>query len=131
MTPPWPPLDSTRPMAETSTQNENSTSRIDAIFKEIKAFEELASKHRDYGANDSEPDGVFQRLLDAAVHGKGPAVPRTGEGWDLYAHSMDCTVAANDLHDQALKIVRLIEDCPIREISQLKSRLRDYCWRLY
>jgi hypothetical protein len=118
-------------MVETKPQNDTQKSRIDAIFAEIKAFEELCSKHRDYGARDSEPDGVFQRLVDAAVQGKGPAVPRTGEGWDLYAHSMDCAVPAEEMHDQALKVVRLIEECPIRELTQLKSRLRDYCWRLY
>lgn len=118
-------------MTETPAQHDTNTTRIANIFAEIRAFEALCSKHRDYGARDSEPDGVFQRLLDRAVHGKGPSVPRTGEGWDLYAHSMDCTVPAEEMHDQALKVVRLIEDCPIRELEQLKTRLRDYCWRLY
>lgn len=108
-----------------------STPLIDKIFAEIKGFEELMRTYRDYGAADSEPDGVFQRLLDSAIAGNGPAIPRTGTGWDLYASQMDCEPAAHALHDHALKIVQLIESCPIREMPILKSRLKDYCWRLY
>lgn len=105
--------------------------KIDEVFAEIKAFEALQSKYQKFGANDTEPDGVFQRLVDNAIKGKGPAIPRTGEGWDLYANSMDCTEAAAALHDQALKVVRAIEACPIRELGRLKEKLEDYCWRLY
>ena len=118
-------------MSETTTENNVQQPRIQEIINEIKNFEQVQSKYKSFGAYDTEPDGVFQRLLDRAVKGEGPAIPRTGEGWDLYASSMDCTEAAQALHDQALKIVRLIEDCPIRELDHLKSRLRDYCWRLY
>ena len=104
---------------------------VDQIFNEIKQFEKLQSTYRDYGARDTEPDGVFQRVLDRAINGEGPAIPRTGQGWDLYTQSMDCEPAAHALHDQALKIVQLIESCPIRELVTLKGRLHDYCWRIY
>lgn len=104
---------------------------INNIFHEIKQFEKLQSKFKEYGAYDTEPDGVFQRLLDRAINGDGPAIPRTGEGWELYSFSMDCEVPAKELHDQALKIVQLIESCPIREIANLKRRLNDYCWRIH
>lgn len=115
----------------TATDRTKSTPLIDKIFDEIKEFEKLMRKYSDYGAADSEPDGVFQRLLDSAIAGNGPAIPRTGEGWDLFASQMDCEPAAHAMHDHALKIVQLIESCPIREMPILKSRLKDYCWRLY
>ena len=104
---------------------------VDTVFEEIKKFEETQRKYKEYGAGDSEPDGVFQRVLDAAIKGSGPAIPRTGNGWDLYDHSMDCSEAANALHDQALAVVRAIENCPIRDLGQLRERLKKYCWRLY
>lgn len=104
---------------------------INEIFHEIKQFEKLQSKFRDYGANDTEPDGVFQNLLDKAINGHGPAIPRTGAGWDLYDSSMDCEAPARELHDQALKIVQMIESCPIRELAALKQRLNQYCWRIH
>jgi hypothetical protein len=104
---------------------------VDQIFQEIKQFEALQVVYREYGARDTEPDGVFQRLLDKAVEGASPAVPSTGRGWDLYSQSMDCEKAAHALHDQACKIIQLIESCPIRTLSELKKRLNDYCWRVY
>lgn len=113
------------------TQTITQPALVEQIFAEIKQFGAVQATYRDYGAYDSEPDGVFQRLLDRAVKGEGPAVPRTGQGWDLYSHSMDCEKAAHALHDQALKIVQLIESCPIRDLGALKGRLRDYCWRVH
>lgn len=104
---------------------------VNEIFDEIGSFEKLQIKYKNYGAYDTEPDGVFQRLIDRAIKGEGPSVPRTGDAWELYAGSMDCTEAANALHDQALKIVQMIESCPIRDISLLRGRLQDYCWRIY
>lgn len=104
---------------------------IEQIFREIKKFEELCSELRDYGARDSEPDGVFQRLVNAASLGEQPAIPRSGRGWELYTQSMDCEPAAERMHDQALKVVRLIEACTIKDLDQLRGRIKDYCWRLY
>lgn len=104
---------------------------VDQIFAEIKKFEELCRSLSEYGARDSEPDGVFQRLIDAASKGKKPNVPRDGRGWDLFTHSMDCSPAADQMHDQALKVVRLIEQCPVRDVESLRQRIESYCWRIY
>ena len=104
---------------------------LEAIKAWVKEFEKTQSKYREYGANDTEPDAVFQALLDAAVHGKAPNVPRTGSGWELYASSMDCTEAAQALHDAALVVVQNIEATPIRDIELVKEYLRSVCWRIY
>lgn len=104
---------------------------LEAIKAWIKEFEKTQSKYRKYGANDTEPDGVFQSLIDAAVHGKGPNVPRTGAGWQLYTQSMDCTEAAQALHDAALVVVQNIEATPIRDLATVKEYLRGVCWRIY
>lgn len=104
---------------------------VESVLEEIKAFEATQSKYREYGANDTEPDGIFQRIVDNAVKGKEPSIPRSGHGWELYANSMDCTEAALALHDQALRVVRAIEMCPIRDLDRLQTKLKDYCWRLY
>jgi len=104
---------------------------IDTVLEEIKKFEETQSKYKSYGAYDTESDGVFQRIIDRAVHGKNPDIPRTGDSWELYSTAMDCTEAANALHDQALKVVRAIESCPIRDLARLQTKIKDYCWRIY
>jgi hypothetical protein len=114
-----------------NVSNKKETTLVDEIFVEIKAFEELCSTLRDYGARDTEPDGIFQWLIDAAAKGKKPSVPRDGRGWDLYTQSMDCSPAADKMHDQALKVVRLIEQCPVRDVESLRERIESYCWRIY
>lgn len=104
---------------------------IDQIFEEIKKFESLCSELAEFGARDSEPDGVFQRLVNAASLGEMPAIPRSGLGWELLTRSADCEPAAERMHDQALKVVRLIEACTIKDFDRLRQRIKDYCWRLY
>ena len=104
---------------------------VEAVFEEIKKFETVQNKYKEYGARDSEPDGVFQRVIDAAGRGKEPLIPRTGDAWQLYDNSMNCDEAAAALHDQALQVVRAIEMCPIRDLDRLTEKLKDYCWRLY
>ena len=104
---------------------------LETVSDAIKNFEETQKKYREYGAYDSEPDSIFQRLIDAAVKGKGPAIPRDAAGWELYTSTMDCTEAANALHDHALAVVRAIESCPIRDLETLRAHVHKYCWRLY
>ena len=104
---------------------------LDVIKAGIKEFENTQSKYREFGANDTEPDGVFQGLLDDAIHGKAPHVPRTATTWELYASSMDCSEAAGALHDAALAVVQAIEATPISDLAVVKEYLRGYCWRIY
>lgn len=105
--------------------------KINCVFDEIKKFEATQQKYKQFGAYDTEPDGIFQWVIDQAVKGLKPDVPRTGDKWDLYDTSMDCTEAAQALHDQALKVVTAIEDCPVRDLDLLQAKLKEYCWRLY
>ena len=100
------------------------------IFAEIKAFEKLQEKYKQFGAWDTEPDGIFQKILSDAVKGKNPKLPRTGAQWELYSSSVNCEEAANALHDQALKIVRRIESAQIKDLNEIKRRVSAYCWRL-
>jgi hypothetical protein len=113
------------------TSEKPATTLIDQIFQEIKNFEALCSTLKDYGARDSEPDGVFQRIVNSASMGGQPSIPRSGQGWELLTHSMDCEAAAEKMHDHALKVVRLIETCPVKDFERLRHRIKDYCWRLY
>lgn len=114
-----------------NTSEKETTPAVKNVFNEIKKFEAVQSKYKQFGAYDTEPDGVFQWLIDQAVQGLKPNIPRTGAKWDLYDSSMDCTAAAAALHAQALNVVSAIEACPVRDLDLLRSKLQDYCWRLY
>jgi hypothetical protein len=68
-------------------------------------------------------------LLLNAIDGKAPCPPRTAKAWELLTMSQDCTAAANDLFEAALKTIQLIESCSIRDYAELKDYVQTYCWR--
>lgn len=107
------------------------TTTLETVKKAITAFEKTQADLRDFGAGDSEPDGVWQRLLYNALEGKAPTPPRTGDGWELYTSTMDCSAAATALFEKALTAIQAIESCPIRDIEPLREYLEDYCWRAH
>jgi hypothetical protein len=109
----------------------NTSVLLETIKAGIKEFEKAQTKYREFGAYDTEPDSVFQGLIDDAVHGKAPHVPRTATTWELYTNSMDCSEAAVALHDAALAVVQAIEATPVRDLAVVKEYLRSVCWRIY
>lgn len=108
---------------------------LDQIKAEIKNFEKLQVKWAHTGAQDTEPDGVFQRRLYRAVHGKSVAIPTTVDGWELFSEEegeepIGSEQAAMQLSAQMALIVRLIQSCPLGESEELRKYLNDYCWRV-
>lgn len=122
-------------VSKTKSRAAKTSISISARMKTIKSyiadFEKCRTKHKKYGAGDTEPDTVFQVLIDRASRGMQPEVPRTPSGWELL-HGSDpgCGRAAMALHHAACNVVDAIEACPVREINDLRDLLRDYCWRL-
>ncbi|MGO9110430.1 MAG: hypothetical protein ACLP9L_14500 [Thermoguttaceae bacterium] len=102
-------------------------SRLDEIKAGIQEFEKLQDRYARFGAADTEPSGVFQSLFVRAVRGERPVVPMTGEGWELYTLSMDCSEPAQALAAQAQKVVDLIESCPSGEFHEIQHFLRNHC----
>jgi hypothetical protein len=97
----------------------------------ISGFEKCCKKHKKYGTCDTEPDLVFQILIDRASRGMQPEIPRTPSGWSLlFGHEPGCGRAATALHYAAWQVIEEIETCPVREINLLRDLVRDYCWRL-
>jgi hypothetical protein len=95
----------------------------------IKAFEKTQQKYKQFGAYDTEPDGIFQQLLLHALEGKQPDPPRSGAKWELYAASMNCEEAAEALNSAAIRVIRLIENAPIKHYDEIKRYIDKYCWR--
>ena len=95
----------------------------------VKRFEETQHKYRAFGAEDTEPDGIFQHILWKVANDEDTSIPMSGGGWELYASSMDCTEAADALHLAALGAVQAIFSCSMRESASVRRYLKDYCWR--
>lgn len=107
------------------------TLAVTTLKEAISRFEKVQEKYRSFGAGDTEPDGVFQRIVADAFEGKEPAVPRSGAGWELYDSSMDCTEAASALYTAACAVVDVIETAKIRDYAAMKKFVENYCWRIY
>lgn len=102
---------------------------VDAVKAAIKTFESVQDKYREYGARDTEPDGIFQGIIWDVINDKDASIPMSGDGWELYASSMDCTEAANALHLACLGVVQQIFACRLVARRELRNYLENYCWR--
>jgi hypothetical protein len=96
----------------------------------IAAFEKTQQKYRSFGAIDTEPDRIFQRLLCDAVNGETPWIPRTADAWELYANSMNCDEATAALEKAARAVVDAIEAVPLKSAEPIRKRIKEYCWRM-
>jgi hypothetical protein len=102
---------------------------LEAIKDAVKNFQATQQKYCKYGAYDTEPDSVFQGILWKIIHDKDVNIPQTGDGWELYAASMDCSEAAAALHASCLCVVQAIWACPHKDMREVRKHIEDYCWR--
>jgi len=103
---------------------------IEQVREAVKEFESVQQKYADFGAWDTEPDGVFQVLLKRAFVKGECKVPRSSSAWQLYTSSMDCTEAGEALGDACQRVVDLVVRTPLSERAELKRYLKGYCWRV-
>ena len=101
----------------------------------IKNFETTQTQFSNVGAADTEPDLVFQLLLNAAFNEQNPELPEDGRGWQLYTPEtaeeetlVDAAVTA--LNASANLCVLCITHTTIANRENLRSFLKEYCWRL-
>jgi hypothetical protein len=102
---------------------------LQAVKDAVKHFQATQAKYRDFGAYDTEPDAIFQGILWKVINDEDTSIPMSGAGWELYASSVDCTEAANALHLAALGAVQAIFACRMADRRELRTYLKDYCWR--
>ena len=103
--------------------------KLDELKYEIKNMENLMEMFSDFGAADTEPDGVFQLYLVRFYKGKTTIPER--DGWDLYSSSMKGWEDVEDkLNKQLLIIKDITLDIPRDQNEELEKYLRDYIWRV-
>ncbi len=105
---------------------------IDELKHLIDAFEKVQTEMSDFGATDTEPDGVFQQLLVRACKGLMPLIPLTVQGWELYSDpgAPDAVDKLTDAARPCIDFLSKIDDLPHGSAKEIKSYLRDYCWRV-
>jgi len=112
------------------TETKPEAGTFEALKAAIKHFEATQAKYREYGAHDTEPDSIFQGILWKSLNDEEDAViPGSADGWELYAHSMDCKEAADALHLAALGAVQALFNCRMSDSKKVRKYLEEYCWR--
>lgn len=95
------------------------------IKNEIMLFEELQKKYENLGADDSEPDYIFQFVIAHAIT-KNPLKFDEPIEWELYK-TEETNSVSKILSAQASKVYDVIQK--FAESSDI-DELKKYCWRI-
>jgi hypothetical protein len=101
-------------------------SLLDQLKTAIKQFEAAQSTYSSFGAQDTEPNAIFASIMRKTARGIDVDVPSTGDGWELYASTMDCSQAAEALHQAAKAAVEVIQDCPLGKSAELREYIKGW-----
>lgn len=105
---------------------EAKISILDQFKAATRRFGQVQTQYSDHGARDTEPNAIFASIMRKSIKGKPVDIPTDGEGWELYASTMDCTEAASALHQAAQAAVDIIQTCPIGESHELREHIKGY-----
>lgn len=105
-------------------------SSFESVKAALKNFAQIQARYRSFGAEDTEPRNIFANIVEKLVEdGDELEIPTTGDGWELYASSMNCDEAAKALHAAATEVVRLVNDCPMRDMQKVRKHINNYWGR--
>jgi len=108
------------------------TTHLKKVKHAVHSFEQLQKKLSHYGAEDTEPDGVFQSHIAGALKGFVPKETLTGSDWDLFTSSMDTRSAAKRLTAASRKACQTIKDAIDKsdDPADIHEYIKGYCWRV-
>lgn len=101
------------------------------LKKAMKEFKETQMKYRDFGALDTEPDGVFQRCLHRHYEGREYRLPTSVCDWELYSTVKGAGTAARALTSKLKKCLTVLDRITIKEQKELRAMLESELWRVY
>lgn len=92
-------------------------------------FTEVQKKLSKFGAEDTEPDFVYQDAVKAAMQGQ-PYEPRDANAWQLYSELPGADKAAVRLNHALQRVVNVISTAAIGESASLLKWAKQYLWRV-
>ena len=102
---------------------------ITKLQKAHENFDVVQRKLSKFGANDTEPNGVYQREVLNAIKGL-PFKPLTADDWQLYTCGMKCGMAAKRLNHALQKVVNVILCAPLKDRQALVEWFKTWAWRV-
>lgn len=98
----------------------------------MSEFEGLLVKYSGYGAEDSEPDRIWQNIIAKVVAGEHVSYPVTIEDWELYSYAPD--TVATELTGKLLQIcqfiIRIREQSKFGAYTEMITYMQNHCHRV-
>ena len=116
-----------KPMSKTKTKKEASA--VDEFKANVKRWQDLSWKLREYGASDTEPDTVFQWCLRKASQGEDFKMPKTARDWQLFTGMKGVGLAATNLTKALQRCLDSLGRVTMAEQKELRQYLDGYLWR--
>lgn len=108
------------------------TTQYNDVKQAIKDLDQVQRKYANYGARDTEPDYVLQRVIMDALAGKnGDIWKLSADELELFTSTMDCDRAAVNICGALKVVVNAIRRCTVQHLDQVGKMLQAYCWRIY
>jgi hypothetical protein len=101
----------------------DESNEFEAFQTAVKDFQALQNTYRKTGADDTEPDTVFQKMLYDAFHGN----PKLPTDWQLYEGE---ATATESLTNQAKICLEKLLETPHRYHKFLQEWIDNFCWRV-
>ena len=111
------------------TTTEQLPKNVERLKKSIDDWNTLSMKHRNFGAADTEPDGVFQHCIRKASLGEEFTVPKNAEDWQLYSEMKGVGRAAISLSAVLRRCIAAMDKIKLSERAALESYLDRVLWR--
>lgn len=103
---------------------------VEKLKKAMREFQQAQVKYQDWGAQDSEPDGVFQRCLHRHYKGQDYHLPNSVHDWELYSTVKGVENAARALTSKLKKCLTVLDRITIKEQKELQEMLESVLWRV-
>ena len=103
-------------------------------FKErVRKWDERAAHYRELGAEDTEPQFIFQAALVDHFKGKHvhPVTPMTANDWELYSSEPGAGTAARSLTSKLKSCLKAMDRVPHKDRESLSDYIEEYCYRCY
>lgn len=109
-------------------KKQTDRSKAGNVKAAITEMEDLMGELAQFGASDTEPDGVWQSLLMKTIRGREYKFPVTVDDWQLY-DIPGAARAASRLAMKAKRVIRLLQSLTVKEAAPVLTYLEEHCWR--
>ena len=108
-----------------------TTLEVIDIKPALVELDEVFASQREFGATDTEPDGVLHQILHSVLDHKEFVVPRGARGWQLY-DMPGSSGSARTLAQAVISFIRMYRSLSGTGLqwANVRNDIQQYAWRI-